>query len=207
MQPRKTERASATQRAIGALIILVVALAGAYLLYSRLWTPPTSTSIASVRLGNDTVAIKGRLSDYGGTANKPAELLLLHVRCGAAIIELDAASRTASPAGKIDANGRFSIETKIAFLAKITRTGLRANGVALDEAHQDFLVLGFFAPDKLALLLGADGKPLRISPQGEILNAGDLRISSTAPPTLIVTRNPDGGTRVGGGGLVFDHSC
>jgi hypothetical protein len=129
------------------------------------------------------------------------------VRCGGAIVELDAAARPANPTGRLGPDGRFSIAVKTAYLAKVIRTGLRAGSVPLDRAHQDFLVLGFYAANRLVLLLGANAEPLRISPQGDILNAGELRGAMAVPPALVVTRDPDGGTRTSGGAVVFDHSC
>jgi len=81
MPIRKTERVSAGQRAIGAALILAVALAGAYLLYSRIWLYSGNKAIVAMRPGNDTVAIKGHLSDDPGAANKPCGGLVFDHSC------------------------------------------------------------------------------------------------------------------------------
>ena len=202
-------RASAPRRmriAVAAAIV-ACALAGGYFVYARLLSPTGASSIAAVPAGEDTIAIKGFLADFAAAASKPSSVLLLHVRCGATLVERDFEANPINPSGPVDAKGRFSIAAKKAFLGQIIKVGVRATTAPADELNQDFLVLGFFADDKLELLTGADGKTVKISPQGRILNAGALKISSTIAPPLIVTRKSDGNIYATGGGYVLDEAC
>jgi hypothetical protein len=160
-----------------------------------------------VPAGGEAIAITGLLAGFRGAAEKPANVLLLHVRCGATLVELDAGSNPANPSGHVDEEGRFSIVAKRAYVGEIVKVGVRATTTAPDDPKRDFLVLGFFAGDKLELLTGADGKTIKISPQGEILNAAALRILSVIPPALIVTRKPDGNIYASGGAMTFDEAC
>jgi hypothetical protein len=202
-------RASGTKAmSIGIVAILVVAcvLAGAYFAYTRL-SSTGSAPLAAVPAGNDAIAINGLLADYRAAATKPADVLLLHVRCGATILERDAQSNPVNPSGHVDARGRFSITAQNAFLGEIIKVGVRANTALPEELHQDFLVLGFFAGEKLELLAGPDGRTIKISPQGRILNASALHIPSAVTPAMIVTRKADGNIYASGGAFTFDETC
>jgi hypothetical protein len=206
---RPARAGGAKRMAIGIAAAVVVAgvLAGGYFMYSRFGSPAGERSITAVPAGEDAMAIKGRFADYPAAASKPSDVLLLHVRCGATILERDAQSNPVNPAGHVDDQGRFSITAKKASLGEIIKVGVRARTGPADELHQDFLVLGFFTGERLELLAGADGKTIRISPQGEILNAGELHISSVVPPALIVTRRSDGNIYASGGAFAFDGAC
>ncbi len=187
--------------------IVACALAGSYFVYARFASRTSAPPIAAVPAGNDAMAIKGLLAGYRGAASKPPEVLLLHVRCGATVVEHDVQSKPINPSGHLDDQGRFSITAQKTFLGEIVKVGVRATAAAPDELRQDFLVLGFFAGDKLELLTGADGRTVKISPQGRILNAATLNISSVGAPALIVTRKPDGSVYASGGALAFDDAC
>lgn len=187
-----------------AAVIVVCALAAVAYFFFR---PASAPPVASVPAGSDAMAIKGLLAGYRGAASKPRDMLLLHVRCGATIVEQDAASNTENPSGRLDDQGRFSITAKKAYLGAIIKVGVRASAAAADELHQDFLVLGFYADGKLALLAGADGKTIKISPQGAILNPGTLRILSIVAPALVATHRPDGNVFASGGNFAFDDAC
>ena len=195
----------AKRMAIGIVTAAIVAgvLAGGYFMYSHFGSPTSGTAIAAVPAGSDAMTINGRFADYGSAASRPSDVLLLHVRCGATIVERDARSNPANPAGHVDNQGRFSITAQKASLGEIIKVGVRARTGPADELHQDFLVLGFFTGEQLELLTGADGKTIKISPQGEILNAGDAHISSAVPPILIVTRRADGNIYASGGAFAF----
>lgn len=188
---------------IGAAVIIVCVIVAAYFFLRSSGAPP----VASVPAGNDAMTIKGLLAGYRGAASKPADMLLLHVRCGAAVVEQDAAANSQNPSGHVDDQGRFSITAKKAYFGQIIKVGLRASAAAPDELHQDFLVLGFYADGKLELLAGADGKIIKISPQGAILNPGALRISSIVAPAMVATHRPDGNVFASGGNFAFDDAC
>ncbi|HEY1543060.1 MAG TPA: hypothetical protein VGG01_11675 [Xanthobacteraceae bacterium] len=189
--------------AIGAAVIIVCVLVAAYFFHRSSGTPP----VASVPAGNDAMTIKGLLTGYRGATSTPTDVLLLHVRCGAAVVEQDAAANPQNPSGHLDDRGRFSITVKKAYFGQIIKVGVRASAAAADELHQDFLVLGFYADGKLELLAGADGKTIKISPQGAILNPGALRISSIVAPAMVATHRPDGNVFVSGGNFAFDDAC
>jgi hypothetical protein len=210
---RKAERPSRAaggkrmMMGVAVVVVIACALAGSYFVYAHFGSRTSDPPIAAVPAGDDAMAIKGVLADYRGAASKPPDVLLLHVRCGATVIEHDAQSKPINPSGHLDDQGRFSIAVKKTFLGEIVKVGVRATAAAQDELHQDFLVLGFFADDKLELLTGADGKTVKISPQGQILNAATLNISSVGAPAMIVTRKPDGSVYASGGALAFDDAC
>ncbi len=193
-------------KTISILVVLIILIVSAIvcLLSFRLWSP--DKPIVSARLGNDAVIIKGYLSDYQRATDKPSQLLLLHAKCGAIVVEQDADSHPVNPTGQIGSDGHFVVEAKNVFLAQSRDVGLRALDIPSNGWPNDFITLGFFAQGGLRLLLGSDQKPINISRLGEISNAGELLISSTVGHSVVVVLE-NGGRFVGGGRIVIDHSC
>jgi len=206
-RPARANGARRVTVGIAAIIVVAIIAASAYYVYARLLSRTSAPAVAAVPAGDDAIAIRGLLAGYRGAADKQTDVLLLHVRCGATVVERDAESNPANPSGHLDDQGRFSITVKKTYLGDIIKVGVRASTAPADELHQDFLTLGFFTGDKLALLAGADGKTIKISPQGQILNAGAVNITSVVSPPLIVARKPDGNIYAGGGAFVFDGAC
>src|SRR5260370_41682424 len=108
----------------------------------RLWSP--DKPIVSARLGNDAVIIKGYLSDYQRATDKPSQLLLLHAKCGAIVVEQDADSHPFNPTGQIGSDGHFVVEAKNVFLAQSRDVSLRALDIASNGWPNDFIRLRFF---------------------------------------------------------------
>src|SRR5260370_39758563 len=110
---------------ISILVVLIIVLSsGIFCLLSfRLWAH--DKPIVSARLGNDAVIIKGYLSDYQRATDKPSQLLLLHAKCGAIVVEKDADSHPVNPTGQIGSDGHFVVEAKNVFLAQSRDVSLR----------------------------------------------------------------------------------
>src|SRR5260370_41181945 len=107
------------------------------LLSFRLWSP--DKPIVSARLGNDAVIIKGYLSDYQRATDKPSQLLLLHAKCGAIVVEQDADSHPVNPTGQIGSDGHFVVAAKNVFLARSRDVGLRALDIPSTEWPNDVI--------------------------------------------------------------------
>jgi hypothetical protein len=186
------------------MILLILALILGASMFEFEFYKDSSDAIAVH--SNAGIAVQGYLSDYHATGGNVKYIYLMRNHCGATIVERDGTTPV-NPSAELTNDGHFRINIEKDFLGKSVLTRVKADGVDEKDLHEDFFTLSVFDDKGVHLLASPDGKIVRLRQQGGNLQVenkpSELRLSSVAPPLLIIVRQPNGDMRAGQGGLTF----